>query len=517
MKKMDQVNENCGNANTTDASSDTLDNVLSKIGFGKFNYVVIALAGITLACVFLETVTINVILPLAQCDLDMTTQDKSILSSIGFVGIILSSHLWGFLADTRGRKKVIVPTLFIASFLSLVSSIATSFWLLLLLRFLNGVFISGPSATVYAYVGEFHSVEMRSRALMYVSAVLGLACYWYPGTASWILNQEWSHYFAALDITLKPWRLFIIIATLPTIVCAICLLIFVPESPKYTFAQGDEAETLSILQLAYRKNKGNSFHLKIKSLTKDDEFGVGLKERNQNVFEFMWNQTKPLFQHPHLKNTLRACFIQFSIFSSTNGFWTFFPEIANGIGIWRYDGDQPATICEIYNATRSLQVNSNVSLASNQCLTKLEPSTFINILVEHTIYAVGWIILAVIINKIGKLIAINSIFTICTISAITLIFSKSSLLSNISYVTVMAVGLTITVVSASTAELCPTQYRAMALCLSLMVGRLGGVCGSLFIGFLMDHYCTYIFLMPAVLLAISACLTFTIPNIGNID
>lgn len=27
--------------------------------------------------------------------------------------------------------------------------------------------ISGPSATVYALVGEFHSVEMRSRVMMY--------------------------------------------------------------------------------------------------------------------------------------------------------------------------------------------------------------------------------------------------------------------------------------------------------------------------------------------------------------
>lgn len=295
-------------------------------------------------------------------------------------------------------------------------------------------------------------------------------------------------------------------------------MIFVPESPKYTFTQGDEAHTLKILEQAYRKNTGNS-HFSIKSLIRDDEFGEGLRSKNESVFTFMWNQTKPLFQHPHLKNTLRACFIQFSIFSSTNGFWVFFPEIANGIGLWRYDGNKPATICEIYYATRSMQENFNgtTSIEIEQCITKLEPSTFINILLEATIYAGGCIVLSLIINKIGKLIAINSIFTICTICAITLIFSTSSMLSNVSYLTVMSVGLTITVVNASTAELYPTQYRAMALCLSLMLGRLGGVVGSLFIGFLMDQYCTYTFLMPTVLFTVSACLTFTIPNIGKIN
>lgn len=117
----------------------TLDNALSQIGFGKFNYIVILLTGISLSCVFFETVSINIILPIAQCDLDLSTQQKSMLSSVGFLGIILSSHMWGFLADTKGRKSVIIPTLFMASLLSFVSCFAKSFEFLLFLRLLNGV------------------------------------------------------------------------------------------------------------------------------------------------------------------------------------------------------------------------------------------------------------------------------------------------------------------------------------------------------------------------------------------
>lgn len=115
-----------------------LDDALAQVGFGKFNYILILLTGVSLGCVFLETVCINIILPVAQCDLDLSTQDKGMLSAIGFVGIILSSHLWGFLADTKGRKTVIVPTLFVAFVISLISSFAKSFWFLLLMRFLNG-------------------------------------------------------------------------------------------------------------------------------------------------------------------------------------------------------------------------------------------------------------------------------------------------------------------------------------------------------------------------------------------
>lgn len=55
----------------------------------------------------------------------------------------------------------------------------------------------------------------------------------------------------------------------------------------------------------------------------------------------------------------------------------------------------------------------------------------------------------------------------------------------------------------------------MALCLSFMIGRLGSVIGSNLIGFLLDEYCTYTFLMPAILLITSGFLVFTIPNIAK--
>lgn len=53
-------------------------------------------------------------------------------------GIITSSHLWGFLADTQGRKKIMQPTLFTAFVLTCLSTMTNNFWLFVILRFLNG-------------------------------------------------------------------------------------------------------------------------------------------------------------------------------------------------------------------------------------------------------------------------------------------------------------------------------------------------------------------------------------------
>lgn len=91
-----------------------------------------------MSALVMEKVGITYIFPVSQCDLNLTANQKGLLGSVGFMGIIVSSHLWGYLADTRGRRRIIQPTLLIASVISIISSFAQSFYLLAALRFLNG-------------------------------------------------------------------------------------------------------------------------------------------------------------------------------------------------------------------------------------------------------------------------------------------------------------------------------------------------------------------------------------------
>lgn len=86
----------------------------------------------------LETLAISFVLPVSQCDISLTIQERGIMSAIGFAGIIVSSHLWGFLADTQGRRRIIRPTLLVGFILTVFSSFSNDFWSLVILRFLNG-------------------------------------------------------------------------------------------------------------------------------------------------------------------------------------------------------------------------------------------------------------------------------------------------------------------------------------------------------------------------------------------
>lgn len=87
----------------------------------------------------MDTCGISYILPVTGCDFYITPQQKGLLGGIGLFGVICSSHLWGFLADTYGRKRIIHPTLILAFTASFASTLVSNFYLLTLLRFVNGI------------------------------------------------------------------------------------------------------------------------------------------------------------------------------------------------------------------------------------------------------------------------------------------------------------------------------------------------------------------------------------------
>jgi MFS transporter, VNT family, synaptic vesicle glycoprotein 2 len=116
----------------------TLDIYCSLSGFGKFNYILILISGIIITATSFETIGIGFVFPVAECDLQLSTQQKGILSSISSIGIIISSHTWGFISDCRGRKSVIVPSLIMSFISTLLSSLSVDFNMLVVLRFFSG-------------------------------------------------------------------------------------------------------------------------------------------------------------------------------------------------------------------------------------------------------------------------------------------------------------------------------------------------------------------------------------------
>ncbi|XP_055618855.1 synaptic vesicle glycoprotein 2B-like [Toxorhynchites rutilus septentrionalis] len=497
----------------------TLDEALSLIRFGKFNYLLIAIAGMIHTAVLMETIGISFVIAVAECDLRMSTQQKGILGAIAYVGIIVSSHLWGFLADTRGRRKVIVPTLFLASTITLVSSFMSSFWAITVCRFLTGFFISGASATVYPYLGEFHSNKTRSRAILGASFVYGFGCLLLPTLPFLVMNQPWDLPIPLLGIVYRPWRLFLAICGLPGFVSAVALLKF-PESPKFVFSRGNTEHAIDIIHQIQCMNSNNKEQIpRLNGIIDDLEIQqskIHLAEMNNSngfhaLMKLVWKQTAPLFMEPYMGRTVIMCFLQFGMFLTAHGMYVFFPGILNQMLEAQEAGVNRTTTCDLI-MSRGYSTRGDTAHQQG-CSQTLNITTYELTFILEAIHTVGFAVIGLIINTVGKLLIMEIVFVCCGISGIMVIFVDIPLLAIWLYMILMMGGLSACVTNTITVDLFPTNLRAMAVSISLMFGRLGSVTGANMLGLLLDSQCQLTFGIAGSLMLVCGVIAFFIPNI----
>lgn len=113
--------------------------ILLSIGNGKFHYVLLATAGASLLGIAVEGMNMGFVLPVAQCDLLITLTEQGLINAVAFIGVVLTAHFWGFMADTWGRQKVLRFSLCSGFILSALSSFSTSSTMLLVTRFFVGL------------------------------------------------------------------------------------------------------------------------------------------------------------------------------------------------------------------------------------------------------------------------------------------------------------------------------------------------------------------------------------------
>lgn len=153
----------------------------------------------------------------------------------------------------------------------------------------------------------------RPKVVTWMATFVALGNVYLPALAWLILEYQWSFPIPALNVLFRPWRLLVIVYSLPCLVFAI-LLSFLPESPKYLLSQGRSTEALVIVKRIYEINNPGKEFL-VKELFWED-LHVVAKNENNNLFKSMWKQTIPLFHKPFLWKTFMLCFLQYGLFTS---------------------------------------------------------------------------------------------------------------------------------------------------------------------------------------------------------
>lgn len=114
------------------------EDAINLTGYGKFHYILLAICGLVSTSEEMDVISMSFILPSAQCDLHLNTQTKGWLNSIIFIGMMTGAYVWGSIADTIGRKKVLIVISIMNAFCIVASSFSQSFAVFMVFRFLNG-------------------------------------------------------------------------------------------------------------------------------------------------------------------------------------------------------------------------------------------------------------------------------------------------------------------------------------------------------------------------------------------
>lgn len=310
------------------------ETAIEQTGYGKFHYILLGICGLVSTSEEMDVISMSFILPSAQCDLNLNTHTKGWLNCIIFVGMMVGAYVWGSLADSLGRKKVLIVISYMNAFCIVASSFSQNFELFMVFRFLNGAALGGAGPVIWSYFAEFQPKHKRGSMLSFMAAFWTLGNLLVASLAWLIIPTDIG--FESEAFVYNSWRIFLVICALPSFIVAI-LLMYLPESPKFLLSCGRFEEALAIFRGIYVTNTGNDPSMyPVKELLIDDTLRAELedvkkpiKNKYKRMFADIAENSKGLFQTPILKFTMISITINFTFHIGYYGLMMWFPELFN--------------------------------------------------------------------------------------------------------------------------------------------------------------------------------------------
>lgn len=164
----------------------------------------------------MDILLLAVAMPVIIADLGISRADGGLLATATMVGIGFSSIIVGWCADTYGRRKTLFWSLIIFSVLTMAIAYTSTWFEILVLRFLAGLGLGGVWSIIVSYITETWPAKQRGRAASFV-------------LSSFPVGAGLAAFLAYLIIPTFGWRALFLCGG-GAIIAALYFLIFVLES-----------------------------------------------------------------------------------------------------------------------------------------------------------------------------------------------------------------------------------------------------------------------------------------------
>ncbi|KAL8239701.1 hypothetical protein R6Q59_016268 [Mikania micrantha] len=407
-----------------------LDEALSKLGFGNFQFIMLGYAGLGWIAEAMEMMLLSFVGPTIQQEWGLSSSEESLISTVTFVGMLVGAYVWGIVSDCYGRKKGFLGASIVTSAAGLLSAFASNYTSLLILRCFIGVGL-GCGHVFSSWFLEFVPTAKRGTWMVV------FATFWTIGT----IIEAW------LAWSIMPtfgWRWLLGLSTIPSL---LVLLFYnhVPESLRYLCTKGKLTEARYIL------DKG--------ALLNQKELPVGnLVLDHKNKVKLRSSSIQMLLSPKMLRTTLPLWFLYFGNTFSYYGI---------------------------------VLLTSQLSISQAECGVVALPSESIwdsslytNVFVNSLAELPGLGLAAIILDKVGRKISMEIMLFLGFILLLPLVVHQDDMLTKMSlFGARMFISASFIVACIYAPEVYPTNIRATGVGIATAVGRTGGmVCPVVAVG-----------------------------------
>ncbi|XP_073989715.1 synaptic vesicle glycoprotein 2B isoform X2 [Rhodnius prolixus] len=481
-------------------------------GYGKFHYFLLFVCGFVSTSEEMDVISMSFILPSAQCDLELSTHAKGWLNSIIFIGMMVGAYVWGSIADSLGRRRVLIVISFMNALCIVASSFSQSYWLFMLLRFMNGAALGGSGPVVWSYFAEFQPKKKRGSMLSLMAAFWTLGNLFVASLAWWIIPSMLT--LSLPGFLFNSWRIFLMVCSLPSFIVA-GLLFFLPESPKFLLSNGRHDEAMHVFRHIYSSNTGKEKKTYMVTEVKQSQMVKNVKGEKticQKLIQDVMTNNKNLFLPPILRFTLISITINFTFHIGYYGLMMWFPEMFN-----RFDefsrahpnGTVSATFCQVTDFV----VNTGSHSTADLCSDKMDSGVFLESFITVAAAIPSNILAVLCMDKLGrKFFLVFSTLTsgICAVCMFFVHTKSQNLIVSAVFSGVISCGNA--ALDCLITEIFPTNLRATGVAISMAAARFGGIVGNVVIASLIDMYCPAPTFIVASLLIGGGLLCLLLPN-----
>ncbi|XP_068458448.1 synaptic vesicle glycoprotein 2C [Clinocottus analis] len=486
----------------------TYEEAVEEAGFGSFHWLLLLACGWANASDAVEILCVSFLLPTARCDLLLSSSDMGLLTASIFLGMMVGGYMWGYLADQRGRRRVLVVSLTVNGVFGGLASVAPKFWLFLLLRFVSGIGVGGSIPVIFSYFSEFMP-RLRRGAM-----ISALATFWMAGNIlaaglAWlVIPRTWAH-FSVGRLDFQSWRLFVVLCSIPSLTSALLFRLLMPESPKFLMEAGREKEAIGVFHVMFKLNmwgKGKSFpefglctSSKQRGEPEESRTCGSRTERLACVFKKALLPVKQMFNGPLKSRSIALLIVFYCISFGYYGLWMWFPALFE-----RMESGGGGSPC------------ANTSVLSpllNQSCYPVKTAVYMEGFIIAASNLPGNIFTILMIDRLGGktllscslLVSSLSVFLIYVVQTKVQSLAVSCVFSGVSVITWNALDVLGT-------ELYPTQLRSSALGFFTGVGRVAAITGNVAFGRLVDTNCAVPVLLVSALLLTGGLVALVLPQ-----